>query len=119
MSTTAPSDAPPIDLDALRVMLDGDDSLVKMILQKFRAEILGDIEQLKTLQSEQDAEPVRALAPRLKGTCGNAQAAQLSEIAKLLQFAMAAGELEKAPGLIKALDAQRLSLERYMADQGF
>jgi HPt (histidine-containing phosphotransfer) domain-containing protein len=41
---------------------------------------------------------MRALAHRLKGTCGNAQAAQLSEIAKLLQFAMAAGELEQAPG---------------------
>ena len=75
MSTTAPSEGSPIDLDALRVMLGGDDSLVKMILEKFRAEILGDIEQLKTLQGQQEAEPMRALAHRLKGTCGNAQAA--------------------------------------------
>ena len=119
MSTTAPSEGSPIDLDALRVMLGGDDSLVKMILEKFRAEILGDIEQLKTLQGQQAAEPIRALAHRLKGTCGNAQAAQLSEIAKLLQFAMAAGELEQAPGLIKALDAERLSLERYLTEQGY
>ena len=36
MSTTAPSEGPPIDLDALRVMLGGDDGLVKMILEKFR-----------------------------------------------------------------------------------
>ena len=49
MSTTAPSEGSPIDLDALRVMLGGDESLVKMILEKFRAEIFGDIEQLKTL----------------------------------------------------------------------
>ena len=119
MSTTAPSDGPPIDLDALRVMLGGDDGIVKMILEKFRAEILGDIEQLKTLQEKQEAEPMRALAHRLKGTCGNAQAAQLSEIANLLQFAMAAGELEQAPGLIEALDAERLSLERYLTEQGY
>jgi len=32
---------------------------------------------------------------------------------------MAAGELEQAPGLIKALDAERLSLERYLSEQGF
>jgi hypothetical protein len=32
MSTTAPSEGPPIDLDSLRVMLDGDDGIVKMIL---------------------------------------------------------------------------------------
>ena len=47
MSTMVPSELPPIDLDALRVMLGGDESLVRMILDKFRAEILGDIEQLK------------------------------------------------------------------------
>ena len=119
MSTTAPSEGPPIDLDALRVMLGGDDGLVKMILEKFRVEISGDIEQLKRLQEKQEAEPLRALAHRLKGTCGNAQAAQLSEIAKLLQFAMAAGELEQAPGLIKALDAERLSLESYLTEKGY
>ena len=43
MSTTAPSEGPPIDLDALRVTLGGDESLVKIIPQKFSAEIFGDI----------------------------------------------------------------------------
>ena len=40
MSTMVPSEHPPIDLDALRVMLGGDENLVSMILDKFRAEIL-------------------------------------------------------------------------------
>lgn len=119
MSTTAPSEGPPIDLNALRAMLGGDDGLVKMILEKFRAEISGDIEQLKSLQSEQQAESIRALAHRLKGTCGNAQAAKLSDIAKLLQFAVMAGELDRAPCLIKALDAARVSLESYLVEQGY
>ena len=117
MSTMVPSEHPPIDLDALRVMLGGDENLVSMILDKFRAEIFGDIEQLKSLQAGEQAEPIRALAHRLKGTCGNAQATQLSEIAKLLQFAMAAGELDQAAGLIKALDAERVALEHYAAEQ--
>ena len=119
MSTMVPSEHPPIDLDALRVMLGGDENLVSMILDKFRAEIFGDIEQLKSLQAGEQAEPIRALAHRLKGTCGNAQATQLSEIAKLLQFAMAAGELDHAAGLIKALDAERVALEHYVAEQGY
>ena len=119
MSTMVPSEHPPIDLDALRVMLGGDENLVSMILEKFRAEIFGDIEQLKSLQAGDQAEPIRALAHRLKGTCGNAQATQFSEIAKLLQFAMAAGELDQAAGLIKALDAERVALEQYVAEQGY
>lgn len=119
MSTMVPSEHPPIDLDALRVMLGGDEKLVSMILDKFRAEILGDIEQLKSLQTGGQTEPIRALAHRLKGTCGNAQATQLSEIAKLLQFAMAAGELDQAAGLIKALNAERVALEQYVAGQGY
>lgn len=119
MSTMVPSEHPPIDLDALRVMLGGDENLVSMILDKFRAEILCDIKQLKSLQAGEQAEPIRALAHRLKGTCGNAQATQLSEIAKLLQFAMAAGELDQAAGLIKALDAERVALEHYVAEQGY
>ena len=119
MSTMVPSEHPPIDLDALRVMLGGDENLVSMILDKFRAEILGDTEQLKSLQAGEQAEPIRALAHRLKGTCGNAQATQLSEIAKLLQFAMAAGELYQAAGLIKSLDAERVALEHYVAEQGY
>ena len=101
MSTMVPSELPPIDLDALRVMLGGDESLVRMILDKFLAEIRGDIKQLKSLQAGEQTEPIRALAHRLKGTCGNAQATQLSEIAKLLQFAMAAGSLIKRPGSLK------------------
>ena len=43
MSTMVPSGHPPIDLDALRVMLGGDENLVSMILDNFRAEMIGDI----------------------------------------------------------------------------
>ena len=108
-----------IDLTALSHMLGGDVSLVKMILEKFREEIAGDIAALTDLASSCDPEPIRALAHRLKGTCSNAQAIPLSHGAKLLQTAMAAGDMAQAPDLIEKLEMERKLLERYLAEQGY
>ena len=115
----ARSDLPPIDLPALGKMLGDDAALVQMILEKFRAEIQSDIEALAELASGSDPEPIRALAHRLKGTCSNAQAMPLSNIAKLLQTAMAAGDMSQAQDLISALHSERQSLEQYLSDEGF
>ena len=68
---------PAIDLTALSHMLGGDVSLVKMILEKFRAEIAGDVAASSDLATSGDPEPIRALAHRLKGACSNAQAIPL------------------------------------------
>jgi len=118
--TMEPNDVPPaIDLAALSHMLGGDVSLVKMILERFRAEIAGDIAALSDLASSGEPEPIRALAHRLKGACSNAQAIPLSNVAKLLQTAMAAGDMAQAPDLIEELEMERKVLERYLADQGY
>lgn len=115
-----PNDIPPaIDLTALSHMLGGDVSLVKMILEKFREEIAGDIAALTDLASSGDPEPIRALAHRLKGTCSNAQAMPLSNVAKSLQTAMAVGDMAQAPDLIEKLEMERKLLERYLAEQGY
>lgn len=113
------NDLPPIDLTALGKMLGDDAALVQIILEKFRAEIKSDIEALVGLEANGDPEPMRALAHRLKGTCSNAQAMPLSNVAKLLQTAMAAGDITQAPGLISALELERQSLEQYLSDNGF
>ena len=42
----------------------------------------------------------------------------ISNVAKLLQTAMAAGESSLAPGLIDALQLERESLEKYLVDKG-
>jgi HPt (histidine-containing phosphotransfer) domain-containing protein len=89
-----------------------------MILGKFRAEIAGDIAALDELAASGDPEPIRALAHRLKGTCSNAQAMPISNVAKLLQTAMAAGDMSQAPGLINALQLERETLEQYLTDKG-
>ena len=109
---------PAIDLVALGKMLGDDPALVQMIPSKFRAEIADDIAALGELAASGDPEPIRALAHRLKGTCSNAQAMPISNVAKLLQTAMAAGDMSQAPGLINALQLERESLEQYLADEG-
>ena len=110
---------PPIDLTALSQMLGGDTSLVTMILEKFRAEIEGDISSLGDLANSSDAEAIRALAHRLKGTCSNAQAMPLSNVAKALQTATSGGGVSQAPDLIEKLEMERQLLERYLTEQGY
>jgi HPt (histidine-containing phosphotransfer) domain-containing protein len=109
----------PIDLTALSQMLGGDTSLVTMILEKFRAEIEGDISALADLANSSDAEAIRALAHRLKGTCSNAQAMPLSNVAKALQTATSGGGVSQAPDLIEKLEMERQLLERYLTEQGY
>ena len=84
MRITDPSDLPPMDLVVLGEMLGGDADLVKMIVGKFRAEVYSDVTALQSLATENDPEPIRALAHRLKGTCSNAQAMPLANSAKHL-----------------------------------
>jgi len=114
-----PSDLPPIDLLALGDMLGGDADLVTMILGKFRAEVHRDVMALQSLAIQNDPEPIRALAHRLKGTCSNAQAMPLADSAKHLQTAMTAGARDQAQSLIATLEAQRQELERYLVEQGY
>ena len=118
MKITESSDMPPIDLVALGKMLGDEPALVQMILGKFRAEIADDIAALGELAASGDSEPIRALAHRFKGTCSHAQAMPISNVAKLLQTAIAAGDMSQAPGLINALQLEHESLEQYPADKG-
>ena len=119
MRIMEPSDLPPIDLMALGDMLGGDADLVTMILGKFRAEVHGDLMALQSLAIQNDPEPIRALAHRLKGTCGNARATPLANSAKHLHTAMAAGNLDQAQNLIATLEVQRQEIERYLVQQGY
>lgn len=43
----------------------------------------------------------------------------LSNVAKLLQNAMVAGDMAQAPALIEKLEIERKLLERYLADHGY
>ena len=93
-------------------------SLVDMILKTFRAEIKADIAALTELSHGNDPEPIRALGHRLKGTCSNAKAMPMSDAAKALQAAMAAGDMSATQQLIAHLEACRNELEQYLSAQG-
>lgn len=111
----------PMDLPALREMLGGSDGLVGIILGKFRPEIEADIGQLQVLveADDIDAEAVRSLAHRLKGSCSNTKTIPMAEIAQALQFSMAAGDLVTAKPLAEALVTERARLEEYLSQQGY
>ncbi len=119
MKIMEPSDRPPIDLVTLGKMLGDDTDLVKMIVGKFRTEVHSDVTALQSLATQNDPEPIRALAHRLKGTCSNAQAMPLANSAKHLQTAMTVGILDQAQSLIATLETQRQELERYLVEQGY
>ena len=84
---------------ALGKMFGDDPALVQIIVGKFLAEIAGDIAVLGELAASGDPKPIRVLAHRLTGTCGNARAMRLSNVAKLLQPASAAGDMSQVPGI--------------------
>lgn len=64
------------------------------------------LRQLRTALDAKDAEELRALAHRLKGGSGSYGAKQLSACAKELEVAAAEGNLEAAPSLLEALEAE-------------
>ena len=111
----------PMDLPALREMLGGSDDLVGIILGKFRPEIEADIGQLQSLvdSDDMDAEAIRSLAHRLKGSCSNTKTLPMAEIAQALQFSMAGGDLVTAKPLVEALVTERARLEEYLSQQGY
>ena len=73
----------------------------------------------RVLRPRTTPEPIRALAHRLKGTCGNAQATPLANSAKHFQTAMAADNLDQAQSLIATLEAQRQEIGRYLVQQRY
>ncbi len=111
----------PMDLTALREMLGGSDDLVGIILGKFRPEIEADISQLQVLvdTDDIDAEAVRSLAHRLKGSCSSTKTMPMAEIAQALQFSMAGGDLVTAKPLVEALVTERARIEEYLSQQGY
>ena len=77
----------PIDFDALLEMLGGDKQIVASLLSKFVDELTTDLAASEQAITDQDAEVLRQIAHRIKGTSANLHALMLSAAARELEQA--------------------------------
>jgi HPt (histidine-containing phosphotransfer) domain-containing protein len=77
----------PIDFSALLEMLGGDKQMVASLLSKFVDELTTDLTASEQAITDQDAEALRQIAHRIKGTSANLHALMLSAAARELELA--------------------------------
>ena len=77
----------PIDLSALLEMLGGDKQIVASLLSKFVDELTTDLAASELAITDQNAEALRQIAHRIKGTSANLHALMLSAAARELEQA--------------------------------
>ena len=77
----------PIDFDALLEMLGGDKQIVSSLLSKFVNELTLDLATSEQAIFDHDAETLRQIAHRVKGTSANLHALMLSAAARELEQA--------------------------------
>ena len=77
----------PIYLSALLEMLGGDKQIVASLLSKFVDELTTDLAASELAITDQDAEALRQIAHRVKGTSANLHALMLSAAARELEQA--------------------------------
>lgn len=77
----------PIDFAALLEMLGGDKQIVASLLSRFVEELNSDLATSEQAMVDQDAEALRQVAHRVKGTSANLHALMLSAAARELEQA--------------------------------
>ena len=77
----------PIDFDALLEMLGGEMQIVASLLLKFMEELTSDLAASEQAMVDHDAEALRQVAHRIKGTSANLHALMLSAAARELEQA--------------------------------
>ena len=77
----------PINFAALPEMLGGEKQIVASLLSKFAEELTSDLAASEQAMVDQDAEALRQVAHRIKGTSANLHALMLSAAARELEQA--------------------------------
>ena len=77
----------PIDFTALLDMLGGDKQIVASLLSKFAEELTSDLAASEQAMVDHDAEALRQVSHRIKGTSANLHALMLSAAARELEQA--------------------------------
>ena len=77
----------PLDFSSLLEMLGGDKQIVASLLSKFVDELTADLAASEQAITDQNAEALRQIAHRMKGTSANLHALMLSAAARELEQA--------------------------------
>ena len=94
----------PLDLSSLRLMTQGDDSLMHSILAQFVEETTGDVDRLSELIKFPEPAAVRDVVHKLAGRTGQIGAGTLSKELRALESRLVNGESpEKIESLLKAV----------------
>jgi len=94
------------DPSVLLRTLDGDEELVRIIIDGFLEDIPGQIDALKEALEQGDAPVVRHQAHTIKGASANIGAEALRQTAHAVEKAGEAGNLDEAASLAPEIDAQ-------------
>ncbi|RPI75899.1 MAG: Hpt domain-containing protein [Desulfobacteraceae bacterium] len=94
-----------LDLEAALERTMGDKEFLQELFQEFMQNAPTDIETIQSLISAKDADGVRRLAHRIKGSAANLSFLKVSAIALLLENAGRDNNLAISEGLLKELDA--------------
>jgi HPt (histidine-containing phosphotransfer) domain-containing protein len=101
--TTA--DAPVFDRNSMLERIDGDESLLGIILDVFLEDAPNSMGAIERALAARDARGLRDAAHALKGACGNISAEELREAARDLEQIGDAGRIDDAPAAVARISA--------------
>lgn len=96
---------PALDLAELRKRTDGDDGLLRAVVELFLSECPGWVAQLEEAVRKRDTAAVRAIAHRLGGTAATVGAMRTSKAAYGMETACKWGRAAELEGLLSELTA--------------
>ncbi len=105
----------PINLDQLQQSSGGDPTFERMILEAFLEDTATQLQEIEQALQDQDANQLRYLAHRLKGSSGNVGADQIQVNMLMLETKAAQGDLEGGESLLKSTQIQLAAIETFLA----
>ncbi|MDZ7833106.1 MAG: Hpt domain-containing protein [Desulfobacterales bacterium] len=101
-------------VNELMERVDGDDELIREVLEIFLEDTPRTLEALKTGISDQSPEAVAKAAHTLKGASANIAANRLRDHAHQLELKAKSGELADAGGIYAELEAEYAALKNHL-----
>jgi signal transduction histidine kinase/DNA-binding response OmpR family regulator len=108
----------PVDLDALRQAVDGDEMLLRDMIELFLADAPGRIEMLRHAVTACDPLSIQQQAHSLKGACGSLRAGQLQQSFAQLEMIGTEGQMEQATTVLAEVEEEFARVRGYFERVG-